>query len=56
MFDLGWTELLVIGIVALIVVGPKDDNIFILLPEDVFLDAPNLLVFIIDYEINKYIF
>ncbi|NCV12506.1 MAG: twin-arginine translocase subunit TatB, partial [Rhodobacteraceae bacterium] len=23
MFDLGWTELLVIGIVALIVVGPK---------------------------------
>ena len=24
MFDLGWTELLVIGIVALIVVGPKD--------------------------------
>lgn len=24
MFDLGWTELLVIGIVALIVVGPRD--------------------------------
>lgn len=24
MFDLGWTELLVVGIVALIVVGPKD--------------------------------
>ena len=24
MFDLGWSELLVIGIVALIVVGPKD--------------------------------
>lgn len=24
MFDLGWTELLVIGIVALIVVGPKE--------------------------------
>jgi len=24
MFDLGWTELMVIGIVALIVVGPKD--------------------------------
>ncbi|MCV6585873.1 MAG: Sec-independent protein translocase protein TatB [Marinibacterium sp.] len=24
MFDLGWTEILVIGIVALIVVGPKD--------------------------------
>ncbi|MBR9649541.1 Sec-independent protein translocase protein TatB [Thalassovita aquimarina] len=24
MFDLGWTEMLVIGIVALIVVGPKD--------------------------------
>ncbi|MBY6134763.1 Sec-independent protein translocase protein TatB [Leisingera sp. XS_AS12] len=24
MFDLGWTELLVIGVVALIVVGPKD--------------------------------
>ncbi|MCY4304569.1 MAG: Sec-independent protein translocase protein TatB [Aestuariivita sp.] len=24
MFDFGWTELLVIGIVALIVVGPKD--------------------------------
>ena len=24
MFDLGWTELLVIGIVALIVIGPKD--------------------------------
>ncbi len=24
MFDIGWTELLVIGIVALIVVGPKD--------------------------------
>ena len=24
MFDLGWMELLVIGIVALIVVGPKD--------------------------------
>ena len=24
MFELGWTELLVIGIVALIVVGPKD--------------------------------
>jgi len=24
MLDLGWTELLVIGIVALIVVGPKD--------------------------------
>ena len=24
MFDLGWAELLVIGIVALIVVGPKD--------------------------------
>ncbi|UOA27601.1 Sec-independent protein translocase protein TatB [Pseudosulfitobacter sp. DSM 107133] len=24
MFDMGWTELLVIGIVALIVVGPKD--------------------------------
>ena len=24
MFDLGWTELLVIGIVSLIVVGPKD--------------------------------
>ncbi|SIO17507.1 sec-independent protein translocase protein TatB [Rhodovulum sp. ES.010] len=24
MFDLGWTELLLIGIVALIVVGPKD--------------------------------
>ena len=24
MFDLGWTELLLIGIVALIVVGPRD--------------------------------
>lgn len=24
MFDLGWTELLLIGIVALIVIGPKD--------------------------------
>lgn len=24
MFDLGWTELLLIGVVALIVVGPKD--------------------------------
>ena len=24
MLDLGWTELLVIGVVALIVVGPKD--------------------------------
>ena len=24
MFDLGWTEMLVIGIVALIVIGPKD--------------------------------
>lgn len=24
MFDLGWSELLVVGIVALIVVGPKD--------------------------------
>ncbi|MEP5762742.1 MAG: Sec-independent protein translocase protein TatB, partial [Litoreibacter sp.] len=24
MFDIGWTELLVIGLVALIVVGPKD--------------------------------
>lgn len=24
MFDIGWTELLVIGVVALIVVGPKD--------------------------------
>ncbi len=24
MFDLGWTELLVVGIVALIVIGPKD--------------------------------
>jgi sec-independent protein translocase protein TatB len=24
MFDLGWTELLVIGAVAIIVVGPKD--------------------------------
>ncbi len=24
MFDLGWTELLVIGVVALIVIGPKD--------------------------------
>ena len=24
MFDLGWTELMVVGIVALIVVGPKD--------------------------------
>lgn len=24
MFDLGWTELMVIGVVALIVVGPKD--------------------------------
>ncbi len=24
MFDLGWTEILVIGVVALIVVGPKD--------------------------------
>lgn len=24
MFDLGWTELLLVGIVALIVVGPKD--------------------------------
>ena len=24
MFDLGWTELLVIGVVALIVVGPKE--------------------------------
>ncbi|MBT8425314.1 MAG: Sec-independent protein translocase protein TatB, partial [Silicimonas sp.] len=24
MFDLGWSELLVIGIVALIVIGPKD--------------------------------
>lgn len=24
MFDIGWTELLVIGIVALVVVGPKD--------------------------------
>ena len=27
MFDLGWTELLVIGIVALIVVGPKDQPV-----------------------------
>ena len=24
MFDLGWMELLIIGVVALIVVGPKD--------------------------------
>ena len=24
MFDIGWTELLVIGVVALIVIGPKD--------------------------------
>ena len=24
MFDLGWTEMLVVGIVALIVIGPKD--------------------------------
>ncbi|WP_424971511.1 Sec-independent protein translocase protein TatB [Dinoroseobacter sp. S76] len=24
MFDLGWTELMVVGVVALIVVGPKD--------------------------------
>jgi len=24
MFGMGWTELLVIGVVALIVVGPKD--------------------------------
>ena len=24
MFDIGWLELLVIGVVALIVVGPKD--------------------------------
>ena len=24
MFDIGWTELMVVGIVALIVVGPKD--------------------------------
>ena len=24
MFDIGWTELLVIGVVALVVVGPKD--------------------------------
>ena len=24
MFDVGWTELMLIGIVALIVVGPKD--------------------------------
>ena len=24
MFDLGWTELLVIGIVALVIIGPKD--------------------------------
>ncbi|HBV53703.1 MAG TPA: twin-arginine translocase subunit TatB, partial [Rhodobacteraceae bacterium] len=24
MFDIGWSELLLIGIVALIVVGPKD--------------------------------
>jgi sec-independent protein translocase protein TatB len=24
MFDIGWTELLLIGVVALIVVGPKD--------------------------------
>jgi len=24
MFDLGWTEMLVVGVVALIVVGPKD--------------------------------
>ena len=24
MFDVGWTELLVIGIVALVVIGPKD--------------------------------
>ncbi|MDE0112845.1 MAG: Sec-independent protein translocase protein TatB, partial [Albidovulum sp.] len=24
MFDIGWSELLIIGIVALIVVGPKD--------------------------------
>ena len=24
MFDIGWTELLLVGIVALIVVGPKD--------------------------------
>ncbi len=29
MFDLGWTELMLIGIVALIVVGPKDlPNLF----------------------------
>ena len=24
MFDIGWSELLVIGVVALIIVGPKD--------------------------------
>ena len=24
MFDIGWSELLVIGIVALLVIGPKD--------------------------------
>ena len=24
MFDLGWSEMLIIGVVALIVVGPKD--------------------------------
>jgi sec-independent protein translocase protein TatB len=24
MFDIGWTELMVIGVVALVVIGPKD--------------------------------
>ena len=24
MFDIGWTELMVVGVVALIVIGPKD--------------------------------